>query len=255
MSPASLGKNTLGSNDGSGHGATVNPATGAVYAANNVKEADFGRILVEFWADGPTSETPPGHWVKLANEIADHALSNKKFMGIGSTLDRLEWEVKLYFALTGALFDSAIAVWDAKAKYDYVRPITSIRRMGYLGQSTNNGNAYYNSDGLPITANLIEIINSTTRASTLSTAGFTALDDGRMAVKAWAGEPANTVTDTSGVKWIRADKWLPYQRSTFITPPFAGYVSGHSTYSRAARSLNAIYWLNLLPWRYGYFHR
>ncbi|WNH10597.1 hypothetical protein [Thalassobellus suaedae] len=25
-----------------------------------------------------------------------------------------------------------------------------------------------------------------------------------------------------------------YQRPTFVTPPFAGYVSGHSTYSRAA---------------------
>ena len=28
--------------------------------------------------------------------------------------------------------------------------------------------------------------------------------------------------------------WVPYQRDTFVTPPFAGYVSGHSTFSRAA---------------------
>ena len=28
--------------------------------------------------------------------------------------------------------------------------------------------------------------------------------------------------------------WWPYQRGTFVTPPFAGYVSGHSTFSRAA---------------------
>jgi membrane-associated phospholipid phosphatase len=27
---------------------------------------------------------------------------------------------------------------------------------------------------------------------------------------------------------------LPYQRPTFVTPAFAGYVSGHSTFSRAA---------------------
>ena len=27
---------------------------------------------------------------------------------------------------------------------------------------------------------------------------------------------------------------MPYQRKTFVTPPFAGYISGHSTYSRAA---------------------
>ncbi|KAF0190955.1 MAG: hypothetical protein FD165_2194 [Gammaproteobacteria bacterium] len=27
--------------------------------------------------------------------------------------------------------------------------------------------------------------------------------------------------------------WAPYQRNTFVTPPFAGHVSGHSTFSRA----------------------
>jgi hypothetical protein len=36
------------------------------------------------------------------------------------------------------------------------------------------------------------------------------------------------------VGWILAENWWPYQRPSFITPPFAGYVSGHSTYSRAA---------------------
>ncbi|MCB0664154.1 MAG: hypothetical protein KDC24_15520, partial [Saprospiraceae bacterium] len=34
-----------------------------------------------------------------------------------------------------------------------------------------------------------------------------------------------------------AENWWPYQRPTFITPPFAGYVSGHSTYSRAAAEI------------------
>jgi hypothetical protein len=36
------------------------------------------------------------------------------------------------------------------------------------------------------------------------------------------------------VGWILAENWWPYQRLTFVTPPFAGYVSGHSTYSRVA---------------------
>ena len=53
---------------------------------------------------------------------------------------------------------------------------------------------------------------------------------------AWKGpeyitEPALT---NAGVGWIRAQEWWPYQRPTFVTPPFAGYVSGHSTFSRAA---------------------
>ena len=29
-------------------------------------------------------------------------------------------------------------------------------------------------------------------------------------------------------------EWVPYQRPTFVTPAFPGYVSGHSTFSRAA---------------------
>ena len=36
------------------------------------------------------------------------------------------------------------------------------------------------------------------------------------------------------MEWIRATEWVPYQLPTFVTPAFAGYVSGHSTFSRAA---------------------
>ena len=32
----------------------------------------------------------------------------------------------------------------------------------------------------------------------------------------------------------RAKSWVAYQKNTFVTPPFPGYTSGHSTYSRAA---------------------
>jgi len=31
-----------------------------------------------------------------------------------------------------------------------------------------------------------------------------------------------------------AGDWVPYQAPTFVTPAFAGYFSGHSTFSRAA---------------------
>ena len=36
------------------------------------------------------------------------------------------------------------------------------------------------------------------------------------------------------MRWIPAVDWVPYQLPTFVTPAFAGYVSGHSTFSRAA---------------------
>ncbi len=57
LSPAVMGNNPLGTNAGTGH--PINPVTGAVYSPNVVKLADFGRIIAEYWADGPRSETPP----------------------------------------------------------------------------------------------------------------------------------------------------------------------------------------------------
>jgi hypothetical protein len=55
-------------------------------------------------------------------------------------------------------------------------------------------------------------------------------------LKSWLGPTAIQVPaiDRAGVGWIRAKEWWPYQRPTFVTPPFAGYISGHSTFSRAA---------------------
>lgn len=38
----------------------------------------------------------------------------------------------------------------------------------------------------------------------------------------------------AGVCWYMSDSWRTYQRPSFVTPPFAGYVSGHSAFSRAA---------------------
>ena len=36
-----------------------------------VRRGDFARVMAEFWADGPKSETPPGHWNTLANAVSD----------------------------------------------------------------------------------------------------------------------------------------------------------------------------------------
>ena len=60
ISPRSFGNNSLGANDGAGY--DVNPVTGKPYAPNLVKRGDWSRVIAEFWADGPDSETPPGHW-------------------------------------------------------------------------------------------------------------------------------------------------------------------------------------------------
>ena len=49
-------------------GTTSTRRPGLPYEPNLVNQADFGRALAEFWADGPKSETPPGHWNVIANE-------------------------------------------------------------------------------------------------------------------------------------------------------------------------------------------
>jgi hypothetical protein len=94
ISPGAYGNNPLGTNDGTGH--PLNPATGEPYVSQGVKLGDFSRVLAEFWADGPNSETPPGHWNVLANQISDHPLTTHQFQGQGPVLDRLEWDVKLF---------------------------------------------------------------------------------------------------------------------------------------------------------------
>ena len=229
ISPASLGNNTLGQNDGTGH--AMNPATGMPYSPQVVPHGDYGRVVAEFWADGPDSETPPGHWNKLANDIADHPSFQRRLGGTGPVLDELEWDVKMYFALNAAVHDAAIAAWGCKRRYDYIRPISSIRYMGGVGQSSDNNATAYHAHGLPLTPGLIELVTAETAASGQRHFG---LVPDRIAIFAWGGEPADPHTQFTGTKWIHADAWLPYQRDTFVTPAFAGYVSGHSAFSRAA---------------------
>src|SRR5205814_10636979 len=64
--------------------------------------------------------------------------------------------------------------------------------------------------------------------------GALAGHDGEIAIRAWVGNPKEPQTEVSGVDWILAASWVPYQAPTFVTPAFAGYFSGHSTFSRAA---------------------
>lgn len=105
FSPGAFGNNSLGANDGSGR--PLNPFTGQPYAPNRVKRGDFARVLAEFWADDPSSETPPGHWNSLANYVSDSAHADKRIGGTGPVVDDLEWDVKLYFALNSAEHDAA----------------------------------------------------------------------------------------------------------------------------------------------------
>jgi hypothetical protein len=85
-------------------GRNVNPITGQAYAQQIVPRGDYTRVLAEFWADGPNSETPPGHWFALLNYVSDHPLFVKQLNGQGAILEPLEWDVLFYFRWSHARF-------------------------------------------------------------------------------------------------------------------------------------------------------
>lgn len=218
-----------GGDIGTGH--LLNPVTGTAYTPQFVKRADYARVLAEFWADGPDSETPPGHWFTILNYVNDHPMTVKKIGGEGPVLGDLEWDVKTYLTLGGAMHDAAVNTWGIKGYYDYVRPISALRYMAGKGQSSDASLPSYDPHGLPLIPGLIELI---TAGDPL--AGDEGENINALKVKAWKGPDyiSDPSTDVAGVDWILASRWWPYQRGTFVTPPFAGYLSGHSTFSRAA---------------------
>lgn len=238
ISPGARGGNDLGTNDGKGH--PVDPATGQPYRPDVVNLADFGRVMAEFWADGPRSETPPGHWNVLANLASDELAPNLRIGGTGPVVDRLQWDVKMYLALNGAVHDAAIAAWGLKGHYDSVRPISLIRYMGGLGQSSDPSLPSYAKEGLPLVPGLIELITKQTTGPGQRHAALAGHED-RIAIRSWAGAPADPKTQVAGVKWMLAGDWVPYQLPTFVTPAFPGYASGHSTFSRAAAEVLAAF--------------
>src|SRR5437868_5241987 len=76
--------------------------------------SDEGKMIAEYWADGPQSETPPGHWALFGQFVSARD---------GNTVAQ---DVRMFFALSNAIFDASIAAWDAKVAYNSVRPITAI---------------------------------------------------------------------------------------------------------------------------------
>jgi len=150
-------------------GPHVYPAAGYWKQALDVIElsahlGDTGKVIAEYWADGSSTVTPPGHW-----HIYGHHISLR---------DRhsLDQDVKLFFILANALMDSGIAAWDVKRCTDFIRPVTVVRML----MSTRE-------------------------------------------IRAWAG-PGLGVRSVFGRDF----------RSYLPTPPFAGYISGHSAFSAAA---------------------
>ncbi len=251
-----VGNNALGTDNGTGR--ALNPETNQPYVSNIVKLGDYTRCLAEYWADGPHSETPPGHWHVLANEMTDELTAGqKRIKGIGTAVNDLEWDVKMYFALAGSVHDAACAAWSLKRYYSGVRPITLIRWLCENGQSTSNALPGHSLYGIPTENDVCEVITAGTALgkhlrvySVEYGQEVNGVDYvGQIAVRCWPGEhpsnqPANTLlpaTFQSPVRWILGKDWLPFQRKTFNTPAFPGYISGHSSFSRAAAEMLTLF--------------
>ena len=225
--------NLLDGGDAS-QGHPLNPHTGQPYEEQWVPRADYARVLAEFWADGPKTETPPGHWFSILNYVSDHPLFEKRFKGEGPILDDLEWDVKAYLAMGGAMHDAAVTAWSIKCWYDYVRPISAIRWLADQGQSSDPNLPRYDPAGMMLIDGYVELVQAGDPL-----AGESGEHIGKIKLKAWRGPTYidDSDTDIAGVGWILAENWWPYQRSNFVTPAFAGYVSGHSTFSSAAAEI------------------
>ena len=218
-----------------GTGYDLNPVTGLPYPVQEVPLGDYGRILAEFWADGPDSETPPGHWFTLLNYVIDHPEFDGRYHGEGDPMDPLELDVKCYFTMGSAMHDAAVAAWGVKGRYDYIRPVCAIRDMAEYGQRTDANQPSFHPEGIELVDDFVEVITLETTAPG-GKHEHLAGNEGEIALYAWKGPDfiGDPAVDVAGVGWILAKEWWPYQRPSFVTPPFAGYVSGHSTYSRAA---------------------
>jgi hypothetical protein len=136
---------------------------------------DARKLIVEYWADGPDSEFPPGHWGLFAQFVSQRDQH---------TIDQ---DVKMFFAMHNASFDAGIVAWHIKRKYDGVRPITAIR-------FTKQGQT----------------------------------------IRAWGG-PGRPTENVPG------EQWMPYNPGTNLTPPFPGYFSGHSVFSRSSATVLTLF--------------
>ena len=83
-------------------------------ASSAARTADQTQIAF-FWADGGGTETPPGHWNNIAQDVA---------AAQGNTLAE---NARLFALLNLAMADAAINAWDCKYTFNWWRPITAIR--------------------------------------------------------------------------------------------------------------------------------
>ena len=89
-----------------------------VELTNNLTERQ--KVIAEYWEVSQGPGTNFILWNQFAQFVArrDH--------------DQLDDDVKLFFALNNAMFDTSIAAWDAKRYWDSERPVTAIATLARM---------------------------------------------------------------------------------------------------------------------------
>ena len=157
-------------------------------------------------------EAAPLRWNAVASAVAGARDRDS------TPAHRLASDVKLYFALDGALHDAAIATWGAKRAYQSVRPISMIRSLAFAGQSSDRHGPSFSTGGLPLVPGLVELVTKASRSPGGRHAGL-AGHVGEVAVRTARG-------------WVLGTRWTP--GAAGVTPPSPGWVSDASAFGEAA---------------------
>ena len=83
--------------------------------ATQVGLTEVQKAMVTYWAGGATGELPSTYWSQFAQFVSQRDSHSEAD------------DIKMFFALSNAVFDAGIAAWDAKRAYDSERPITAVR--------------------------------------------------------------------------------------------------------------------------------
>jgi hypothetical protein len=110
------------------------PLSSAAYATAWKEVRDWGgkksalrteaqATTARFWSDFSYTETPVGHWNRVARNVAESQRLSQRDTAL------------LFHLLNTALADAAVACWDAKFTYDFWRPITAVRMADNTAQN------------------------------------------------------------------------------------------------------------------------
>ena len=89
--------------------------------------------IAQFWAGPAGTATPPGHWNRIAQTVAESQ---------GNTLEE---NARLFALLSITQADALISSWDNKYHYNHWRPVTAIREAATDGNPNTEADASWSS--------------------------------------------------------------------------------------------------------------